>query len=331
MEYENFIEELKKYVLSDKEWEICEEDYKFYPDGCTANGDKKVLSFIRNTNIKYHQTESDVLIGDFVEIERKRDNGELICRFEVRYLFDEFNYDGWSRVRLIIDENLKMASCTDINEIVANMNDYNYIKDRLIIRPINYTDHRYELKDVIYKQCGDIALVLYVFLYDNEEFGLGTAKVPKAAYECWEKDIEEIWTEALINTNVIAPPRMYMDPADAYKPSYEMGAFMALNSKINSIGKMQVPLITTTKQRNGAIAMFYPGVQEKIAALMGSSYYIAFTSVDDARVHHIDSVSPLRALRSLKDVNKMSEKDDILSRKVYLYDKDKKTMEALEL
>ena len=54
---------------------------------------------------------------------------------------------------------------------------------------------------------------------------------------------------------------------------------MALNSDIKSLSAHAVPTITTTSQMNGAIAMFYPGVKERLAELFGGDYYVAFTSV----------------------------------------------------
>lgn len=100
---------------------------------------------------------------------------------------------------------------------------------------------------------------------------------------------------------------------------------------IDHIEKHQVPTLTTTKKTNGAIALFYPGVKEKLAELFGESYYVAFTSINDVRIHHKDTISPLSVLRRLKDVNSAFPKEELLSRKVYYYDKDKKTFEMMEL
>lgn len=108
-------------------------------------------------------------------------------------------------------------------------------------------------------------------------------------------------------------------------------SFMSLDSDITEIGRMQVPVVTTTRQINGAIAMFYPGVKEKIADLFGGSFYVAFTSIHDARVHRVGSISPRRILRTLKDVNNAFSHDELLSRKVFLYDDENKSFETLEL
>jgi hypothetical protein len=106
---------------------------------------------------------------------------------------------------------------------------------------------------------------------------------------------------------------------------------MSVSNKIREIGPADIPVVTTTKQRNGAIAMFYPGVKEKLAELFGGNYYVAFTSVDDARIHAKGTISPIDILSRLKDVNDHFPKEDILSRKVFFYDAAKKVFDTLEL
>ena len=95
---------------------------------------------------------------------------------------------------------------------------------------------------------------------------------------------------------------------------------MAMNSDMSKISMFQIPTITTTKQRNGAIAMFYPGVQEKIFEMVGGDYYVAFTSVDDVKIHVAGSIKPRSVLQNLKQVNKQfNTKEDVLSNKVFKY------------
>ena len=90
---------------------------------------------------------------------------------------------------------------------------------------------------------------------------------------------------------------------DTYHPAYSKGAFMAVGSEMKKILPMQIPTITTTKQINGAIAMFYPGVKEKIAQMAGGFFYAAFTSIHDVRIHCDKSIPPRHILQNLKSVN----------------------------
>jgi len=331
MTYEEFIQSLLEQLPQKNEWNLKAEHIKFYPDGFTSDTVKD-LEFIRNTNIRYHKIESDVLIGDYLVIERMNgDKVSSVCRFDAKFLYENQKKNGWESVWNTFQSNFDLSTQVDETKVFENIENYEMIKERLIIRPINYTDNRYELNRCVYKKIGDIALILYLFLYDNEKQGLGTIKVPKDAFACWNLDLEKVWEEALLNTNVMAPPRIYFRADECIKPAYSKGAFMALNSELKEIGFYQIPVITTTKQTNGAIAMFYPGVKEKLAQMAHGSYYVAFTSIHDVRIHCKGSIAPLQILRQLKQTNKAFDPAETLTRKVFYYDAEKNTFEPMEL
>lgn len=330
-----FVEEFLKGLKQNKKWNLKEDKVIYYKDGFTPQeDDKDGLDMVRDTNIRYHKTESDTLIGSFVVILAGDDEDkeyQNVCRFEVSYLYETYQKQGWDSVWNIVDRHLQTIRRLRSSDVFSVLDNYEAMKEHLIIRPINFNDHRFELKDHLYRRVGDIALVLYMIICDNQEMGLNTSKVPKPAYDKWGIDYDQLFEEALMNTYVLAPPRMYMEPMDARNPPYSKGAFMALGSSMKKIRPLQVPTITTTKQTNGAIAMFYPGVKEKIAEMAGGNFYAAFTSIHDVRIHCDKSISPREILDTLKSVNNHFDPAEILSRKVFYYRADTKDFSALEL
>lgn len=333
MTSETFVKTLLEQLPKRKEWGIEAENIRLYEDGFTsADGNKEDLDFIRSTNIRYHKVESDTLIGSFLVITKKSSNKDIssICRFEIAYLFREFEQSGWDAVWNIIDQNIKQCDFVDQSGILSSLNNYDAAKEHLIIRPINFNDHRFELKNCIYRREGDIALVLYAVIHDDGK-NLQSAKIPQNTFQEWNQDQDAVWEAALLNTYVLAPPRIYLTPMECIKPAYTQGAFMALGSPVKKILPQQVPTVTTTRQTNGAIALFYPGVKEKISEMAGGSFYAAFTSIHDVRIHPEGTVPPRRILQSLKSVNSSFSPDEILSRKVFFYDAEKKTFSTIEL
>ena len=95
MEYLTFVEELKKHILKNEKWNISEENYKFYPDGYNAESDIE-KEFIRNTNVKYKRVESDILIGDFINLTVTLEGRtDTYCRFSAKELYNEYQeYNG---------------------------------------------------------------------------------------------------------------------------------------------------------------------------------------------------------------------------------------------
>ena len=334
MEYKEFINELQK-KLEEKKQELSYGKIAFFEDGSTST-DAKELSIIRETNIKYQKTESDVLIGDYIILYQYKDKREQMCRFNCMQLYQEYEKGSWAAVwepiLSSIDSSRKFMELGIIDLIEKN--EYDLLKDKLFIRPLNFKDHRYELKNHIYRRIGDMVLVLYILASDENDgktHDVLSVKVPKTSMQAWGIDEEEVWESAMSNTYIMAPPRIYLNAMDIVNPPYHRGAFMALNSDITSLSPNAVPTVTTTAQINGAIAMFYPGVMKRIAELFGDDYYIAFTGTSEARLHKKGTIQPRSILMRIKQMNKAFDPSEVLSNKVYLYETANQEMRQLEL
>lgn len=334
MVYKEFISELQK-KLEEKKQELGYNQIAFFEDGSTSTDEKK-LAIIRETNIKYHKTESDVLIGDYIILYHYEGKREQICRYNCRQLYRKYEKDGWEPMWELIlsslDSSRKFMKLGIVDLIERN--EYEPLKDKLFIRPLNFNNHRYELKDHIYRRVGDMVLVLYILASDENDgtrHNILSVKVPKLSVQAWGIDEEEVWEHAMGNTYLMAPPRMYLNPMDLVNPPYHRGAFMALNSDITSLAPLAVPIVTTTSQLNGAIAMFYPGVMKRIAELFGDDYYIAFTGTSEARLHKKGTAQPRDILMRIKHMNKTFDPSETLSNKVYLYETANQELRQLEL
>lgn len=57
------------------------------------------------------------------------------------------------------EEHLDAINVFQNSDVFSVLDNYDAMKKHLIIRPINFTDHRLALKDYVYRKIGDIALV----------------------------------------------------------------------------------------------------------------------------------------------------------------------------
>lgn len=333
MTYEEFCRTLLQ-KLEDKKNELGYDRVKYYPDGFTSE-EREELMTIRDTNIRYNKTESDVMSGDFVILYVESVSAH-ICRFTCRGLYQSYEENGWEGVWTDINSSLadgKRLAKMDIMELI-DRNEYDALREKIFIRPLNYNDHRYELKDYVYRRIGDIVLVLYLLAsdeYSGERHDVSSMKLPRVMMESWDLTEDEVWENAMSSTYMMSPPRMYLNPMDTYKPPYHKGAFMAFNTDIKSLSAMAVPTVTTTTQMNGAVAMFYPGVKERIAELFGGDFYVAFTSIHEGRLHKKGTIPPRQILDRVKEMNRMLDPSEVLTRKVYLYEAASKEFRQLEL
>lgn len=282
-----------------------------YSAGEKADGNKEIESFIRSTNQKYYNSNSDVLEGDFVEIVLHYDTDAFI-RIEMDYLKHMKSDEEVSEyVKHSIREYGKIEENSKI--VMDRMPFYNLIKGRLIIRPLNYKYNKRNLEDYVYNTFGDIALVLYALISDKEN--LYTVKIPSGVFAKWNLDKESVFTAAMDNTQRLADARIYINLLDMNADG------MVINDDIN-LNPESIPLITTTRKTNGAIAMFYPEVKEKIAELFGDSFYVAFTSIHEAMIHKKGAIDPSSIRRHIRATNRTFGKEGTLTEEVYYYDKD---------
>ena len=169
MAYKEFVSELQK-KLEEKKQELGYNKMTFLGDGATS-ADAKELTIIRETNIKYHKTESDVLIGDYIILHQYDGKREQICRFDCEQLYQEYEEGGWEavweQILSSIDASRKFMELEIIDLIEKN--EYDLLKDNQNIRPLNFNDHRYELKNHIYRRIGDMVLVLYILASDEDD------------------------------------------------------------------------------------------------------------------------------------------------------------------
>lgn len=304
--------------------------YRFYPKGFTAVKEEDAR-FIRDTNVRYYHQDSERLQGDFAVLEKDGEGGvkKMFCRFSAEKLYEDYRRFGWDIVKEAVYENLGYCNSEEIG-ILDKLDDHEAVKGRLFLRPLSYNNFAWEAGGYIYRRVEDIALVLYVLIRDDEK-GIDSAKIPKEMLKKWGMDADELLDEAMLNTYCMAQPRIYLSPFECINPPFERGAFMSFNSPITALDKWSIPTVTTTKLTNGAIAMFYTGVKEKIAELYGDSYYVAFTSIHEARTHCRGAYPPRDILKSLKETNRVFPKGEMLSNKVFYYDREKGTFEALLL
>ena len=221
---------------------------------------------------------------------------------------------------------LQAAVNAQDSTVLAEITDYEKIRSDLILRPLCYRTVREELKNVPHIRMGDIALALYAVMahVGNDYF---TAKIHRAQMAQWKRNESLVLEEALINTSFLYPPRLYSmeDLLNWDEKSSEDGVFMGANPRVRLHGEIKGLVLTNTLELNGAIALFYPGVAERIANGFDSNFYIGFTSIHEAQIHPVDMIDPEVIRESLKETNRLcNKKEDILSGKVYLYDRDRR-------
>lgn len=268
-------------------------------------------------NIKFTNKEGDQLNITFAE----HDNACEVCSVHVDELYTAYQ-DGLKLNAIInyISNDVLHAKNNNIYDKTKMLMDYDTAKGRLFVRLLNYDRNADVLKNVVHKTLGDIALTVCAILDDRED--LISTKILKSMVERWKKTETDIFNEALENTYRATPPRIYKWEGILCDESYAGESFM--NDDICDLDKsFSGNILSTTRKTNGAVAVFLPGVAEKIAELLDSDFYMVFTSIHEVMIHSTRSgVDPKDLKLILRDtLREVTPSSDYLTEKIYKYNR----------
>jgi hypothetical protein len=268
--------------------------------------------------------EYPVTPGDRLFIKR-REAGEIaeICALYISDLYEEY-CQGAEIDELLGDvmKRLESFSRTDIAKNVKLLNDYEKIKKELFIRLVNVQRNKSDLEDAVCRVLGDIAMVLYVKMGEMEHY-MTSMKIKRHMIKNWNREEDEIFKEALLNTYFISPPRIYCWEKMIFDPRYDGENFMNILAdypiRKDAIGNC----LSTVRRTNGAVAVFLPGVAERLANLFQGSFYLVFTSIHEVMIHNAATAKPEDLRRVLEDtVRDTTPEEDFLTLNIYFYDRD---------
>ena len=248
-------------------------------------------------------------------------------------MYDLYREKGMKTVveKVLGDYNYSLKVKDNAFNVLDNMFDYEAIKDKLISRPLNYTNHKEELRSFVMNRdigsSGDVVSALYAIVFDDRESeALNTVKIPEAALEKWleeDKNLTraDVFKAAMENTEKFAPARLYTDIVNI--PDEDSEYDSPFNPNFKRLGANTVPLLTTERRTNGAIAIMYPKVAERIAELFGDSFYIAFTSIHECMLHKSGTVDAASIRRHIRATNNAFGSEETLTDEVYFYDMER--------
>ncbi len=275
--------------------------------------------FINTTNLRYYGHESDELGGDFFEfIEGPGLESSVICRFEAGCMYELFLSGGWSEVFGAVDKNVR--SSIDSVDIAEHIGDYDFIKNRLIVKLLNYERNKEALEGKVYRRVADFAMVLYCLVSRNE-FDCLSFKIDKDRLDEWGVSESDAIDNALANTCSLFPPRVYYTIPALARQRYSVGAFMNPSDAADSEIDLEMGIFTGFGYSHGATSFFYPGISDSICDRVGSKdYFVLFTSIADYRICTSQDADVDRLKKCLHHINSISEDDEMLTEEVLRFD-----------
>ena len=245
-------------------------------------------------------------------------SGKQLCGIDVKDLYERYmEGSSMESISYSVQDEIEKLKTVGMLEGEMTPDSYQKIRKYLFVKPLNKKAHSLELEDAVHKDVGDIACVVYMMLSNTNAYFC--VKIKNQHLKQWKMTKEAVMEEALKNTCQMAPPLICTNDENKWGGSFmENGAFCL--SKSDKV--MGVRLSTNTKEY-GAISVFYPGVLQRLAQLMGSDLYILFTSRNESSIYSVNESN----LEDIKDELHIMETDydngiwyeDSLSEELYYY------------
>ena len=296
--YENFMTELQE--------RICR----------TLGIAKSDMEFVKKDEKKPSQEDRLMIL-----VQRHEEVSESCC-IHTQKLFHYYQTNvSMQQIVQEISERLRDIKNKDIYNKTKDIEDYEKVKSKLFIRLINADKYADDLKNIIYRQVGDIALTLCLKISDDDKELIST-KISRYVFDNWEKDENEVIEVALANTYRMSSPRIFdleklILNFDTYKGEDFMNeAFQLDDSTTGNV-------LTTASRNYGAVALFLPGVAKRVANLLNSDFYAVFTSCHEAMIHGV-ATSDVETLSEAvaSTIDNATSEEDFLSYKVYRYSRE---------
>ena len=270
-------------------------------------------------NIKFVKKDG----GDLLNIIfAEHDDAYEVCSVHVEELY--VAYQNGIRLNTIVDyicSDVLHAKSIYVYDKTKELMDYDTAKSRLFVRLINYDRNADILRDVVHKTLGDIVFTVYAIV-DENEFGIVSTKVLKSMVKKWDKNEDDIFNEAIKNTYYLTPPRIYKWEGVLCDESYAGESFMNDEDICDLDKSFNGNILSTTRKTNGAVAVFLPGVAEKIAELLDSDFYMVFTSIHEVMIHNAKKVDPEDLKSVLTDtIRETVPEEDYLTSRIYKYNR----------
>lgn len=206
-----------------------------------------------------------------------------------------------------------------------NFMDYEKVKGNIVFRLVNYEWNRNLLEKIPHEKICDLAIIFYIL--NASVAGEMMITVSNTMQKDWGISMEELKKQAFRNCITLLPP-----------------CFISLDELIFGVGKRDIEVfpdrlpeqngvpfycLSNKSRTNGAAAMLYPGILEKVADLLKSDLVILPSSRHEVLICPL-GIKDLKELRQVvQSVNiEAVNGEDVLSDNVYVFHRENGKLEA---
>ena len=233
----------------------------------------------------------------------------------------------------IMDDIVQVSEkALGVQELPKEINPANYdsIKDYLSLQIINTKANQKMLSLIPHKQMEDLSVICRIELPAPDGDGIGSIKVTHEMMRLWDIRPQDVYEKALENSMQKKPPYlMSMDDL--------MMEMMGLPFETKNLFQLKegeefpkdgMYVLSNPMRVNGASVLAYPNLQEQLESVFPQGCYLLPSSLHEMIIIPKDlGMTPKEMGEMVREVNqKEVARDEILSDRVYEFDKEKRQL-----
>ena len=321
MEYKDFRLELISHIA--ERYGISESDIQLHLKGFMSDIPLE-REIIQNCNNSYLGIDSDILQDDFLFVDvNELESLQLSLRLYPRALFEDYQETGWSAVDKETDNYIDYVGLSQLRSAAA-LKNYNTAKDKLTVTLRNIASKSLLQNGVVYQRLEDFAITLYADLGYTENGLQAKAPITRKITDPWGIDENDLFAVALRNAEkkmsvrIADFHRVISRTVDKEEIAYTIDNEDEVALAKEHLGDCDSLILFTSPSVDGAVALFFEGVQEKISNIIGDNYLVAFINEEEVVLHRAGTIRPDTIRSNLRRSNAHGE--SMITEHAFSYD-----------
>lgn len=224
----------------------------------------------------------------------------------------------------IVQIQRKAAGRTQL--VPSVLENYENVRPMLSVGLCDTERNQEYLRDKPYTICGELAAVYRIqIMADEDGGGTGTIAVTHDMLRLWGVTRERLHKDAVEAESVRNPPRLYRMDDILSLPEWDN---MLETESSRQAGPIPMYVLTNRNRIDGAGAIAFDGVLDKVGELLGKNFYLLPSSVHEMVILPDDGVERTKDFEKMvREINaEMVSPYEQLSEKVQYYDRETKTL-----
>lgn len=223
----------------------------------------------------------------------------------------------------IVDRIVKLyrEQMKDFNLDIDSFKEFEFVRDRIFHKMINYEKNRKLLEDIPYIKWCDLAVVFY-YAVEEKFMGRASILIHNNHLVMWEQTVDELYR--------IAQHNMRQSMPELLMPMQNLVEEMT-GVKLQQTDEIRMYVLTNRAKLNGASAMLYSDKIRELAEWLQSDLMILPSSVHEVLLLPDDHEQEYAFYRQMvEEVNTTQvDPEEILSYSLYRYSRKKAEIEEI--